>query len=119
MARPAPRSQRIPLNPQLARFVETLGFMWKGYGLSRGAGRIFGLLLLATRPLSAEEISETLRVSRSSVSMDVRGLVAVGVVERLGVRGNRPGYYVFSPQAGEHAAAIRSKEARQYRDLAA
>ena len=112
------RSHKIPLNAQLARFIETLGFMWEEYGLARGAGRIFGLLLLAARPLSAEEISDTLRVSRSSVSTDVRGLLSIGVVERIRVPEDRTGYYVFSPQAWERAAAIRRQEARRYRDLA-
>ena len=118
MARRAVRGHKTPLNPQLSRFVDTLGFMWEGYGLARGAGRLFGLLLLAPRPLSAAEISDTLRVSRSSVSADVRGLVSIGVVERIRVPGDRTGYYVFSPQAWEHAAAIRRQEARRYRDLA-
>jgi len=118
MADRAPRAHKIPLNPQLARFIETLGSMWEGYGLARGAGRIFGLLLLAAQALSAEEISEMLRVSRSSVSTDVRQLLSIGLVERIRVPGNRTGYYVFSPHAWEHVAAIRSQEARRYADLA-
>jgi predicted transcriptional regulator len=119
MAARVPRTtQKIPLNAHLARFVETLGSMWEGYGLPRGAGRIFGLLLLAAQALSAEEISGTLRVSRSSVSTDVRGLLSIGLVERIRVPGDRTGYYVFSPHAWEHVAAIRSQEARRYADLA-
>jgi predicted transcriptional regulator len=119
MAARVPRtSQKIPLNAHLARFVETLGSMWESYGLPRGAGRIFGLLLLAAQALSAEEISETLRVSRSSVSTDVRDLLSIGLVERIRVPGDRTGYYVFSPHAWEHVAAIRSQEARRYADLA-
>lgn len=118
MAERRPRARKLPLSPQLARFVETLGSMWEGYGLPRGAGRIFGLLLLAARALSAEEISATLQVSRSSVSMDVRGLLSIGLVERIRVPGDRTGYYMFSPHAWEHVAAIRSQEARRYADLA-
>jgi predicted transcriptional regulator len=111
-------THKLPLNAPLARFVETLGARWEGYGLPRGAGRIFGLLQLAAQALSAEEISGTLRVSRSSVSTDVRGLLSIGLVERIRVPGDRTGYYVFSPHAWEHVAAIRSQEARRYADLA-
>lgn len=118
MVKVLPRVHKLPLNAQVARFVETLGSMWEGYGLPRGAGRIFGLLLLAARALSGEEISATLHVSRSSVSTDVRELLSIGLVERLRVPGNRTGYYMFSPHAWEHVAAIRSQEARRYGDLA-
>lgn len=118
MGRALSRGHRFPLNAQTGRFVETLGAMWEGYGLPRGAGRIFGLLLLAARALSAEEISATLHVSRSSVSTDVRELLSIGLVERIRVPGDRTGYYMFSPHAWEHVAAIRSQEARRYGDLA-
>jgi len=118
MARPVSRSHKIPLNAHLARFIDTLGFMWEGYGFPRGMGRIFGLLLVSTRPLSAEEISDSLRISRSGVSTDTRGLLSIGVIERIRVPGDRTGYYAFSAQAWERAAAMRGQEARRYRDLA-
>ncbi len=38
------RPPKVALTPQLARFIETLGAMWEGYGMARGAGRIFGYL---------------------------------------------------------------------------
>lgn len=103
---------------QVMRFIETLGAMWESYGLPRGAGRIFGLLLVADRPLTGEDISRALRVSRSNVSTDVRRLLTLGIVERTRVPGDRSGYYVFSPHAWEHTLAIRRAEARRYRDLA-
>ncbi len=114
----AGRNHATPPNAPLMRFIETLGVMWESYGLPPGAGRIFGLLLVADRPLTGEDISRTLRVSRSSVSTDIRGLLTLGVVERMRVPGNRSGYYVFSPQAWEHALTIRRSEALRYRDLA-
>lgn len=103
---------------QVVRFIETLGVMWVSYGLPPGAGRIFGLLLVADRPLTGADISRALGVSRSSVSTDVRGLLALGIVERMRVPGDRSGYYVFSPHAWEHALAVRRTEARRYGDLA-
>lgn len=115
----AQRTQPSQPRAQIARFIEALGAMWARGGQPPGAGRIFGLLLVSDRPLTGEEIARSLRVSRSSVSTDVRGLLTLGLVERVRVPGDRSGYYVFSPHAWEHALSIRRAEARRYRDLAA
>jgi DNA-binding transcriptional regulator GbsR (MarR family) len=112
------RAQRELLSAPLSQFLDALGYLWESYGLPRGAGRLFGLLLVTDRPLSGGNISATLRVSRSSVSSDMRGLLSLGLVERIRVPGDRTGYYMFSPRAWEHAMAIRYQEARRYRDLA-
>ncbi len=113
------RTAHVPqASPQIMRFIEALGAMWERYGSPAGAGRIFGLLLVAERPLTGDEIARTLRVSRSSVSTDIRGLLSLGVVERMRVPGSRAGRYLFSPHAWEHALAMRRAEAGRYRDLA-
>lgn len=106
------------ISAQIMRFIEALGAMWERYGLAPGAGRIFGLLLVAERPLTGADITRALRVSRSSVSTDIRGLLSLGVAERMRVPGDRAGHYVFSPHAWEHALAMRRTEAGRYRDLA-
>lgn len=114
-----PRSPRtVQPRPPITRFIETLGAMWERNGLPPGAGRIFGLLLVAGRPLTGADLAGALQISRSSVSTDVRGLLALGVVDRTRVPGHRAGYYVFSPHAWEHVLASRGAEARRYRDLA-
>lgn len=118
MSRRLPHPEQVSLNAQVTRFIESLGALWARYGVSRGPGRIFGLLLVAGRPLSAEQISGALRISRSGVSTDVRALLTLGIVERIRIPGDRSGYYVFSPQAWERAAAIRGQEARWFRELA-
>lgn len=100
------------------RFINTLGALWEAYGLPPGAGRIFGLLLIADRPLTAEDISRVLGVSRSSVSTDVRGLLTLGVVERTRVPGVRSGHYAFSSRAWERVVAVRRAELLRYRELA-
>jgi DNA-binding transcriptional regulator GbsR (MarR family) len=76
----------------LARYFES-------YGIPRIGGRILGLLLVAHEPLSAENISAILKVSRASVSTNLRFALQVGLAEKVSFPGDRITYYVF-PETG-------------------
>lgn len=88
-----------PLDPALSKFVENIALYYEGYGIPRIGGRMFGLLLVAGTPLSAEQIAEVLQASRSSVSTNVRALIANGWVEKVTFPGNRTDYFQFSSTA--------------------
>ena len=50
-------------------------------GFKRIDGSIFGLLVLANRPLTSEEIEETLQLSQSAVSLSLKTLGQIGAIE--------------------------------------
>jgi DNA-binding transcriptional regulator GbsR (MarR family) len=87
------------LNLELSKFVENLARFFESYGIPRIGGRILGLLLVAHEPLSAESISTILKVSRASVSTNLRFALQVGLAEKTSFPGDRTTYYVF-PEAG-------------------
>jgi hypothetical protein len=91
--------QPVKLTPELGKFVENVSRYFESYGISRIGGRILGLLLVAPRPLSAEDISELLKVSRASVSTNIRFALQVGLAEKATFLGDRITYYEF-PQSG-------------------
>jgi DNA-binding transcriptional regulator GbsR (MarR family) len=95
------------LNPDLWQFIENIARYYEGYGIPRIGGRMFALLLVMPTPLSAEQIAELLKASRSSVSTNVRGLVANGWVEKVTVLGDRTEYYRFSPTAWDRVIERR------------
>lgn len=97
----------LNLNPDLWQFIENIARYYEGYGIPRIGGRMFALLLVALNPLSAEQIAELLKASRSSVSTNVRGLVANGWVEKVTVLGDRTEYYRFSPTAWDRVIERR------------
>jgi DNA-binding transcriptional regulator GbsR (MarR family) len=72
---------------------------FQSYGIPRIGGRILGLLLVAHEPLSAENISAILKVSRASVSTNLRFALQVGLAEKVSFPGDRITYYVF-PETG-------------------
>jgi DNA-binding transcriptional regulator GbsR (MarR family) len=83
-----------------ASYVEDFGLLFEGFGLPRMVGRVLGALLISDPPeLSAEELAETLRASRGSISSATRALVAMGLVQRRTRRGERRDYFQMKPGA--------------------
>ena len=78
-------------------FVGEMGQTFEADGFTRIGGRLFGLLLLAERPLSLDEIAEQLHVSKASVSTDARRMHEKGVLERSGKPGDRKDYWEIAP----------------------
>jgi len=104
------------LDPAQERFVEHIGLLWEGQGLSRVAGRIVGYLTLQDAPRSLDEIATALNVSKGSVSTDARQLQARGLLERTPApAGDRRDYYVVAPDL---PAAVLEERRRELQGLA-
>lgn len=92
-------SQR-PLNNEILHFAEDMGVVMEHAGIPRIAGKIYALLLITHKPyLSADEIALMLRASRASVSTMSRLLQRSGLVEKVGVTGERKTHYRLKPGA--------------------
>jgi DNA-binding transcriptional regulator GbsR (MarR family) len=87
------------LDPDLGRFIESMGMYFESYGIPRIGGRILGLLLIAHEPLSAERIASILKVSRASVSTNFRLLLTSNLAEKVTYPGDRNTYFIF-PESG-------------------
>ena len=74
-------SDKKILPPEMARFVMQWGELGSAWGIGRSAARIHGLLLVSARPLTADEIVAGLDIARSNVSMSMKDLRAIGLVE--------------------------------------
>ncbi|WP_224245707.1 GbsR/MarR family transcriptional regulator [Hyalangium gracile] len=85
------------------RFIEALGLHFENRaGFPRIGGRMLGLLMLAPKPLALGSIAELLKVSPASVSTNIRHFHEKGLVEEIGLPGDRRHYYIFSDSAWEH-----------------
>jgi DNA-binding transcriptional regulator GbsR (MarR family) len=83
----------ITLTPARQRFVLHWGEMGTRWGINRTVAQVHALLFVSERPLHAEEISETLSVARSNVSVGLRELQAWGLVRVAHVLGDRRDYF--------------------------
>src|SRR3954447_26468131 len=79
--------------PKLAaavqRFILHWGDMGDQWGVNRSVAQIHALLYLSERPLTAEDVAETLGMARSNVSNSLKELIGWKLVRRVRVRGAR------------------------------
>ena len=77
-----------------AVFIEGMGAASATSGvLSQLQGRIFAVLFLEDHPLSLDEIAEALQLSKSNISINIRGLVEWHLVRRVSVPNSRRDHY--------------------------
>ena len=83
------------LTPEKERFIEALGVLYERQGVPRIGGRMLGLFLISDEPRSPERIAELLKVSRASVSTNLRVFTTLGICDHVSVPGDRRRYYVL------------------------
>ena len=74
-------------------FVEHWGVMARAWGINASMGELFAMLYVTGSDWTAEELRETLQVSRGNVSMNLRELIAWGVVHKVHRQGERREFY--------------------------
>ncbi len=79
----------MELTPIAQKFIVHWGEMGEKWGINRTVSQIHGLLYLSPEPLNAEEISETLSVARSTVSVGLRELESWGIIRVVHTLGDR------------------------------
>src|SRR2546423_9771172 len=83
-----------PADEARAVFIEGMGAASARSGvLSQLQGRIFGVLFLEDRPLSLDDIAKALQLSKSNISINIRGLVEWHLVRRVSVPNSRRDQY--------------------------
>jgi len=75
------------------QYILHWGEMGTRWGINRTVAQIHALLYLSPKPLTAEEIAETLSVARSNVSTSVRELESWGLVRPVHALGDRREHY--------------------------
>ena len=101
------------------RFIEEMGQILSAFGMPHMAGRILAALLVATpAEQSAQQLAETLRASRGSISTMTRQLEAPGLIERVRKPGDRRIYYRNTPDAWYLAMSREAASMRTIREIA-
>jgi len=81
------------ISPLAESFVLHFGEMARHWGMSRTVGQIYGLLYLSPKPLNADDIVDSLEMSRSNVSMGLKALEEWRLVKLTHFKGDRREYF--------------------------
>jgi DNA-binding transcriptional regulator GbsR (MarR family) len=105
-------------------FIQDYGQGYQVFGLPKLMGQIVGLLLYHDAPLSLDDITTELQVSKGPVSQIMRRLRDHDLVRRVWVPGSRRDYYEAAPdifgQAFRNHADLQNRNlllARKYTEL--
>jgi len=82
------------LDEAKAALIRRWGEMGGYWGISRTMAEIHALLFVSREPLCTDDIMERLHVSRGNASMNLRGLVDWGLIQRVHKLGDRKEYFV-------------------------
>jgi len=78
-------------------FAEIAGQLSGRLGLSRTVGQLYALLYLSHEPLCLDYMVERLKISKGSVSTNIRELEKWGAVRKVWVKGSRKDFYEANP----------------------
>ncbi|QDU84337.1 hypothetical protein Pla163_14440 [Planctomycetes bacterium Pla163] len=70
-----------PTDPELLAELPTFEQFFKTFGFKRMQGRVWGLLVLSSRPLSCREICDTLEISQGAASTTLSELTEWGAIQ--------------------------------------
>ena len=73
---------------------DAIGRLIEFWGFKRNMGRVWTVLYLSDRPLSAADLRDRLRLSSGAVSMTLTELQRWGVVKKVWIQGERRDHFV-------------------------
>lgn len=102
------------LPPAVEQIVLRWGDLGGQWGVNRSVAQIQALLFLSDRPLTAEDIAETLGMARSNVSNSLRELMAWKLIHRVPVLGDRRDHYAAETDLWQMATRVaQGRKARE------
>lgn len=106
---------QMNLPPAVQEFVLRWGDLGGQWGVNRSVAQIHALLYLSDRPLTAEEIADSLGLARSNVSNSIKELIAWKLVRRVPVMGDRRDH--FEGEADLWQILTRIAQGRKEREI--
>lgn len=74
-------------------FLDKINQICSKFGLNNVMAQLYSLLYLHSKTMSLDEMAELLKISKGSVSVNIRALESYGAVRRVWVKGSRKDYY--------------------------
>ena len=97
------------------QFIHSWGVLGTQWGINRTMAQVHSLLLVASKPLSTDDIMEELSISRGNANMNIRELMDWNLIDKVIVPGDRKEY--FSAEKDIWKVATRIMYQRKKREL--
>ncbi len=81
------------MTPMIESFVLHFGEMGSRWGFNRTVGQMYALLVVSKEALTANQLAETLNISRGNVSMGIKELQSWRLIQVKHIPGDRKEYY--------------------------
>lgn len=75
------------------KVMDKFGIYFDEVGLSKTYGRMFGLFMTSTQPMSMGMLVDKLQISKSTASTELRRLLLTGAIEKVLVPEERADFY--------------------------
>ena len=95
------------------KFIQAWGTLGSSWGINKAMAQIHALLLLASEPLSAEDIMADLQMSRGNVNMNLRALMDWGIVKKEHRVGERKEYFSTGKDIWDLARQVSRERKRR------
>lgn len=105
----------MELEEARVQFIQSWGALGTQWGINQTMARIHALLLISTKPLSAEEIMDDLQISRGNANTNLRELMSWNLVEKILIPGERREY--FQGEKDIWKVSMRIMQERRRREL--
>lgn len=83
----------MKLSEAKEKFIQSWGSLGSNWGINRTMAQIHALFLISDDLLSAEEVMETLQISRGNTNMNIRTLIDWGLVYKEYQAGERKEFF--------------------------
>jgi DNA-binding transcriptional regulator GbsR (MarR family) len=104
---------------KLKFFFEDVGLLFEQWGMPRMAGRILGWLMVSDpAQQTAAQLAEVLGASKGSISTNIRLLVQSGIIEKVGLPGERSAFYQLSDDPMQKLMHMEISSIRSMRQMA-
>jgi DNA-binding transcriptional regulator GbsR (MarR family) len=101
------------------QFIEEVGLYFERIGLTRMEGRVVGWLLICDPPQqSMGDLVEALDASKSSISVALRTLTTLYLIQKVSLPGERRDYYKTSSDMWNRSFQARMHQLTELRELA-
>ena len=78
-------------------FLEKINKICRDFGLNNIMAQLYVVLYFNGKPLSLNDMLERLKISKGSVSVNIRFFESYGAVKRVWIKGSRRDYYEAEP----------------------